>query len=171
MLPSGISGIFCDGYRRHGRFEEGVFSLIALACDHGGFELIQEVKKHLEAGGFTYRDFGTDSPESCDYPEIAARAARAVSGGECSKGILICGTGAGMAIAANKIPGIRAAACYDTFTAEMIRLHNDANVLAIGARVTGAGLALKIVDQFLNTDFEGGRHGRRVEMINELDKL
>ena len=142
--------------------------MIALACDHGGFELMQEVKKYLDAGGHAYKDFGTYSAESCDYPEIAACAARAVADGECGSGIFICGTGAGMAITANKIPGIRAAACYDCFTAEMSRRHNDANVLTLGARVTGAGLALKIVEMFLNTGFDGGRHRRRVDMINAL---
>ena len=132
---------------------------------------MRDVKEYLDAGGYKYKDFGTNSTESCDYPEIAVIAARAISGGECNRGIFICGTGAGMAIAANKMPGIRAASCSDCFTAEMIRLHNDANVLTLGARVTGAGLALKIVEIFLNTDFEGGRHGRRVDMLKALDNL
>ena len=131
---------------------------------------MREVKSFLDSGGYAYRDFGTDSAESCDYPEMAVVAARAVVSGECGKGILICGTGAGMAIAANKIPGIRAAACYDCFTAELTRRHNDANILALGARVTGVGLALVIVEKFLNTAFEdGGRHTRRVGMLGELD--
>ena len=145
--------------------------MIALACDHGGFELMQDVKVFLGSGGYAYKDFGTDSTESCDYPDIAAIAARAVSSGECEKGIFICGTGAGMSIAANKIPGVRAALCSDCFTAEMTRRHNNANVLALGARVTGAGLALKIIEIFLNTGFEdGGRHRRRVDMLGELDR-
>ena len=139
--------------------------MIALACDHGGYELMQEVKSHLDSLKLEYKDFGTFTPESCDYPEIAAPAAQSITSGECEKGIFICGTGVGMSIAANKIRGIRAALCTDCFTAEMTRRHNDANVLALGGRVTGAGLALKIVDEFLDTDFEGGRHARRVAML------
>ena len=143
--------------------------MIALACDHGGFDLMQEVKSFLDTNGIKYKDFGTYSQESCDYPEIAIVAARAVADGECDKGIFICGTGVGMAIAANKTSGIRAALCNDCFTAEMARRHNDANVLTLGDRVTGVGLALKIAEQFLNTGFDGGRHSRRVEMLNALD--
>jgi len=145
--------------------------MIALACDHGGFDLMCEVKPHLDAGGFAYKDFGTFSPESCDYPEIGARAAGAVTGGECDRGIFICGTGIGMSITANKIPGIRAALCTDCYMAEMTRRHNDANVLVLGGRVTGSGHALKIIDTFLRTGFEkGGRHSHRVAMIGELDR-
>ena len=145
--------------------------MIALACDHGGFELMRDVKAYLDSGGYAYKDFGTDSTESCDYPDIAVPAARAVSSGECEKGIFICGTGVGMSIAANKIPGIRAALCSDCFTAEMTRRHNNANVITLGARVTGAGLALKIIELFLSTAFEdGGRHRRRVDMLVELDR-
>jgi len=144
--------------------------MISLACDHGGFELMREVKAYLDAEGLEYKDFGTHSADSCDYPEIAIRAAKAISSGECGKGIFICGTGIGMGIAANKIAGIRAAPCSDCFSAEMTRRHNDANVLTLGARVTGAGLALKIVETFLNTDFEqGGRHSRRVDMLKALE--
>ena len=144
--------------------------MIALACDHGGFGLMREVRAYLDAGGFAYKDFGAYSEESCDYPEVAAVAARAVSGGECDRGIFICGTGAGMALAANKIPGIRAVPCSDCFTTEMIRRHNNANVLTLGARVLGVGLALKIVEIFLSTPFEGGRHARRVDMISALEE-
>ena len=144
--------------------------MIALACDHGGFELMQEVKRFLDSCGHAYKDFGTNTAESCDYPEIAVVAARAVAGGECDRGIFICGTGVGMALAANKIPGIRAAACYDCFTAEMIRRHNDVNILTLGARVTGVGLALAIVEKFLSTGFDGGRHGVRVDMLKALDE-
>lgn len=130
-----------------------------------------EVRAYLDEHGFAYKDFGTYTADSCDYPEIAARAARGITDGTCARGIFICGTGVGMSISANKVPGIRAALCSDCFTAEMTRRHNDANVLALGERVTGAGLALKIVETFLCTGFEGGgRHSRRVEMINELDK-
>jgi len=143
--------------------------VIALACDHGGFALMREVIPYLEAGGYEYKDFGTHSDESCDYPAIAERAARAIAGGECDLGIFICGTGVGMSIAANKIPGIRAALCGDCYTAEMARKHNDANVLSLGARVIGAGLALTIIGKFLNTGAESGRHARRVGMLADLD--
>ena len=143
--------------------------MIALACDHGGFALMQAVKKHLDELGLAWRDFGTWSEDSCDYPDYAAPAARAVSSGECDRGILICGTGIGIAIAANKIHGIRAATCSDCFSAEATRRHNDANMLAMGARVLGEGLALKIVDIFLTTPFEGGRHQRRIDKIAALE--
>jgi len=143
--------------------------MIALACDHGGFRLMQEVKEYLNEQGLPYKDFGVDSDESCDYPAIAYPAAKAIADGECGKGIFICGTGIGISIAANKVRGIRAAVCGDTFSAEMTRRHNDANVLAIGARVTGPGLALKIIEIFLKTEFESGRHARRVELISELE--
>ena len=143
--------------------------MIALACDHGGFVLMQAVKKHLDTLGLPYRDFGTWSGDSCDYPDYAAPAARAVASGECDRGILICGTGIGIAIAANKIRGIRAATCSDCFSAEATRRHNDANMLAMGARVLGEGLALKIVDIFLTTPFEGGRHQRRIDKIAALE--
>ena len=143
--------------------------MIALACDHGGFALMQAVKKHLDDLGLAYRDFGTWSEDSCDYPDYAAPAARAVASGDCDRGILICGTGIGIAIAANKIRGIRAATCSDCFSAEATRRHNDANMLAMGARVLGEGLALKIVDIFLSTPFEGGRHQRRIDKIAALE--
>ena len=150
---------------------EGLF-MIALACDHGGFELMKEVKAYLDENGYAYKDFGTHSPESCDYPDIALIAASAITDNECDRGIFICGTGIGMSIAANKIPGIRAAHCTDCFTAEMTRRHNDSNVITLGGRITGPGLALKILDVFLNTGFEeGGRHGRRVDKLGELDKI
>jgi ribose 5-phosphate isomerase B len=144
--------------------------MIALACDHGGFELMGRVKSYLDARGLKYKDFGAFSSESCDYPDFAVPAARAVAGGECDRGIFICGTGIGMSIAANKVPGIRAALCTSCFMAEMTRRHNDANVLALGGRVTEADLALEIVGSFLDTSFDGdGRHGRRVRMLSELD--
>ena len=144
--------------------------MIALGCDHGGFGLMQEVRKYLDEVGYAYKDFGAFSAESCDYPEYGQIVARAVASGECGKGILICGTGIGMSMTANKVPGIRAALCNDCYSAELTRRHNDANILTLGARVTGAGHALKIVEVFLNTDFDGGRHVRRVEMINSLDE-
>ena len=144
--------------------------MIALACDHGGYALMQAVKKHLDDLGLPWRDFGTWSEDSCDYPDYAAPAARAVASGECDRGILICGTGIGIAIAANKIRGIRAATCSDCFSAEATRRHNDANMLAMGARVLGEGLALKIVDIFLSTEHLGGRHGRRIAKVMALEE-
>ena len=143
--------------------------MIAIGSDHGGFALKQEIMKHLEEKGLEYKDFGTYNEESCDYPVYGAAVARAVANGECDRGILICGTGIGISIAANKIEGIRAANCTDCYMAEMTRRHNDANILALGARVVGSGLALKIVDTFLETGFEGGRHAKRVALIAELD--
>ena len=130
---------------------------------------MQLVKEHLDSRGLAYKDFGTFSEESCDYPVYGAKAAKAVAAGEYEKGILICGTGLGISIAANKIRGIRAALCSDCFSAEMTRMHNNANMLAMGARVIGPGLALKIVDTFLATEFEGGRHANRVSMITALE--
>ena len=143
--------------------------MIALGCDHGGFALMQEIKAHLEELGLEYKDFGTYSADSCDYPVYAEAAARAVASGECDRGILVCGTGIGISIAANKIKGIRAALCSDCFSAEMTRRHNNANMLAMGARVLGGGLALKIVDTFLTTGFDGGRHQRRIDLISALE--
>ncbi len=140
--------------------------MIALGCDHGGYALKQEVMKHLTARGLEFKDFGTYSEDSCDYPIYGKAVANAVANGECDKGIIICGTGIGISITANKVPGIRAALCGDCFSAEATRLHNDANILAMGARVVGAGLALKIVDTFLDTPFSGDeRHIRRISMI------
>ena len=144
--------------------------MIALGSDHAGLELKKAVMDYLDEKGLEYRDYGTFAPDSCDYPVYAAAAARAVAAGECDRGILICGTGAGMAISANKIAGIRCACCSDCFTAEMVRLHNDANMLSMGQRVVGTGLALKILETFLTTPFEGGRHARRVGLIHELEK-
>ena len=143
--------------------------MIALGCDHGGFPLMQEIKAHLDELGLAYKDFGTFSEDSCDYPIFAEKAARAVSAGECDRGILVCGTGIGISIAANKVKGIRAALCSDCFSAEMTRRHNDANMLALGGRVLGAGLALKIVDTFLTTGFDGGRHQRRIDLISGIE--
>jgi ribose 5-phosphate isomerase B len=144
--------------------------VIALGCDHGGYKLMQEIRAHLDDLGLEYKDFGTYSEESCDYPVYGRRAAEAVASGECDRGILVCGTGIGISIAANKVKGIRAALCSDCFSAEMTRRHNDANMLAMGARVLGVGLALKIVDTFLETGFDGGRHTRRVDMISQMEE-
>lgn len=140
--------------------------MIAIGSDHGGFELKQAVMKHLEKRGLEYKDFGTYSDASCDYPVYGKAVAEAVAAGECDKGILICGTGIGISITANKVPGIRAALCSDCFSAQATREHNDANILAMGARVLGEGLALKIVDTFLDTPFSNDeRHIRRISMI------
>ena len=135
---------------------------IALGADHGGFELKEEIKKHLEEKGFEIKDFGTYSTDSCDYPDYALPVAEAVAKKEFDFGILICGTGIGIGIAANKVPGIRAALCSDTFSAHATRQHNDANILTMGARVVGPGLALDIVDTFLSAKFEGDRHIKRI---------
>ena len=141
---------------------------ISLGCDHGGLELKETIKAHLLDRGFEVEDFGTYSKDSCDYPDFARPAAEAVASGACERGILVCTTGIGVSITANKIRGIRAALCGDCFSAEATRLHNDANVLTLGARVTGAGLALKIVDTFLDTPFSGDeRHVRRISMIED----
>lgn len=142
--------------------------MIALGCDHGGYELKQEIKKYLDEKGIEYRDFGCDSTASVDYPVYAKKVATAIQNGECDKGILICGTGIGISITANKFRGIRAALCTDCFCAEATRLHNDANVLALGGRVVGPGLALKIVETFLTTPFSGDeRHARRIAQMED----
>ena len=137
----------------------------AIGSDHGGFELKQAVMKHLEERGIEYRDYGTYTPESCDYPDYGAAVGRAVASGECERGIVICGTGIGISMAANKIDGVRCALCGDCFSAEMARAHNDANVLALGARTLGEGLALKIVDTFLDAEDRRVRHARRAARL------
>ncbi len=140
--------------------------MLGIGSDHGGYQLKQAIMKHLEARGIAFTDYGTYGEESCDYPEYGRAVALAVAGGACDRGILICGTGIGISIAANKIPGIRAAVCGDCFSAEATRAHNDANILALGARVVGEGLALKIVDTFLDTPFSNDeRHIRRILKI------
>ena len=144
--------------------------MIALGCDHGGYELMQEVIAHLEKRGLEYHNFGTFSTEAVDYADYGKAVAEAVRDGKADKGILICGTGIGISISANKIKGIRAALCSDCFSAEATRQHNDANILSMGARVLGAGLALKIVDTFLDTPFSGDeRHVRRIAKIAEIE--
>ncbi len=144
--------------------------MIAIACDHGAVELKKEIEAMLDEMGLSYQDFGTDNSASVDYPVYAEKAARAVTSGACDKGILLCGTGLGMSLAANKVRGIRCALCGDCYSAEMSRRHNNANMLALGARVIGPELAKKITQIFLTTDFEGGRHARRVGMIDTLDQ-
>lgn len=142
---------------------------IAIGSDHAGYGLKQKVKAHLESRGMEVLDMGTHTTDSCNYTIYAHAVCEAVTRGEASLGILICGTGVGMSMAANKHPGIRAAACENTFSARMTRLHNDANVLCLGERVLGYGLACDMVDLFIDTEFEGGRHQARVDDLNALD--
>ncbi len=144
--------------------------MIALANDHSGIALKEEIKKLLDKRGLAYKDFGTNTEASVDYPIYGESVAKAVVSGECERGIIICGTGIGISIAANKVRGARAALCTDCFMAEMTRRHNNANILALGARVLGHGLALKIVETFLDTEFEGGRHARRVDIISAIEE-
>ena len=144
--------------------------MIALGSDHGGFDLKERVKAYLDREGIPYQDYGCHSKESCDYPVFGKAAAEAVASGVCEKGIVICTTGIGISIAANKVRGIRCALCSDPLSAEMTRRHNDANVLAMGAGMVGPNLAERIVEVFLHTDFEGGRHARRVGLITEMEE-
>ena len=142
--------------------------MIALGCDQGGFALKQEIMAHLKGRGLEFKDYGSYDEQSVDYPIYAKKVAEAILSGECDKGILICGTGIGISIAANKYEGIRAALCTDCFMAEATRLHNDANILAMGGRVVGAGLAIQMVDTFLDTPFSNEeRHIRRINMIEK----
>ena len=142
--------------------------MIALGCDHGGFPLMKEVISYLESAKIEYKNFGAYSEESCDYPVFAKAVAKSILDGECEKGMLICGTGIGISITANKIKGIRAALCHDCFSAKATREHNDANILAMGARVVGPGLAISIVKNFLETEFSNDeRHIRRINMIED----
>jgi len=143
--------------------------LVAIGSDHGGFRLKEEIKQLLGEMNIQFRDFGTFSTDSVDYPDISRNVAQAVAGGECDRGIIICGTGIGVSIAANKIKGIRAALCHDVFSAQMSREHNDANILTMGERVIGFGLARTIVETWLTTEFTGGRHAVRVGKIAELE--
>lgn len=143
---------------------------IAIGSDHGGFNLKNEVAKHLALKGIEYKDFGTYSLDSCDYPVYGEAVANAVASGDFELGILVCGTGLGISLAANKVKGIRAVCVSDTFSAEMSKAHNNANILSLGERVLGAGLALKIVDTFLETKFEGGRHQTRVDLMMAIEK-
>ncbi|MGM9565625.1 ribose 5-phosphate isomerase B [Evtepia sp.] len=144
--------------------------MIALGSDHGGFDLKETVKAYLDKENIPYKDFGCPNKESCDYPIFGRAAAEAVASGECEKGIVICTTGIGISIAANKVKGVRCALCSDTLSAEMTRRHNDANMLAMGAGMIGKNLAERIVEVFLNTEFEGGRHARRVGLIEDMEK-
>ena len=140
--------------------------MIAIGCDHGGYELKLIIEEYLDKNQIAYKDFGCDSTESVDYPLYARKVGQAILDGECEKGILICGTGIGISIAANKMKGIRCALCSDCFSAEATRKHNDTNIIALGGRVIGPELAIKLVDTFLNTPFSGDeRHARRISMI------
>ena len=142
---------------------------LVIGSDHGGIHLKEVLKQHLAERGIEVSDAGTYTEESCDYPDIAVKVCREITDGNAERGILVCGTGIGMSMAANKVKGIRAACCSDTFSAKFTRLHNDANVLCFGGRVVGAGLALQLVDAFLDTEFEGGRHQRRIDKVMALE--
>lgn len=143
--------------------------MIAIGCDHGGFQLKGEIIKFLDENGYEYNDVGTYDEASVDYPDIAKRVCNLIIGGSCDKGILICGTGIGMNICANKFKGIRAAQCHDTFSAKMTRQHNNSNVLTMGGRVIGPELAKEVVREFLTNEFLGGRHETRVNKITEIE--
>ena len=144
---------------------------IAIGCDHGALALKNKMVAHLENKGFEVKDFGTYTPDSCDYPEFAAAAARSVASGECDKGIVLCTTGIGVSISANKIDGIRCALLSDVWSAKMTRLHNDTNMMALGAGVVGENLALEIVDTWIGTEFSGEeRHQRRIDKLMALEK-
>lgn len=144
--------------------------MIAIACDHGAFALKEKLKAHLEKRGLEYKDFGTYSTDSCDYPDFGAAAARAVASGECDRGIVMCTTGIGISITANKIKGVRCALLSDKMSARLTRQHNDTNMMAMGAGVVGEMLAMEIVDTWLDTEFEGGRHQRRVDKMMALEE-
>lgn len=143
---------------------------IALGSDHGGYNLKLQIARYLREQGIEYTDFGTMSSRAVDYPDYALLVAEAIVEGKCDRGILVCGTGIGIGIAANKVPGIRAALCHDTFSARAAREHNDANILTLGERVTGPGLALDIVQVWLETGFAGGRHRQRLDKITEIER-
>lgn len=143
---------------------------VAVACDHGGFRLKNVLMEEMKRQGIEVVDFGTYNEESCDYPDFAAPAAKAVAKGECDKGVLVCGTGIGVSMTANKVKGIRCALCHDVFSAKATRAHNDTNVLAMGQRVIGEGLAIEILNAWLHTEFEGDRHIRRIQKVMDLEK-
>ena len=143
--------------------------ILSIGCDHAAYNLKLKLIPYLEEKGYEILDVGTDSPDSCDYPVFAKRVCENIQNGVCELGILICGTGIGMSMAANKHKGIRAACCSDTFSARLTRLHNDANVLCFGARVVGQGLALDLADIFVDTEFEGGKHKKRIDMFVDIE--
>lgn len=144
--------------------------MISIGCDHAAFKLKQQIIEHLKSKGFQVRDFGTMDETSCDYPQFALAVAKSVASSEAQYGIVLCGTGIGVSITANKVKGIRCALCGDLFSAQMTRLHNDANVLALGARIISDELALQIVDIFLQTKYEGGRHDKRLKLISDYEE-
>lgn len=144
--------------------------MIAIGSDHAGYLLKADIIKFLNDKGLEVKDFGTNGPESVDYPDFGQAVAEAVASNECDRGIIICGTGIGISISANKVPGIRAALCTDSYMAKMSRQHNDANILAIGERVVGPGVALDIIETWLDTEFLGGRHQNRVSKISNIEK-
>ena len=143
--------------------------MIAIGCDHGGFELKNHIMKHLDKRGIEYKDFGCFEEKSCDYPDIAADVCKSIMAGKCESGILVCGTGIGMSMAANKIKGIRAAHVTDVYSAKMTKVHNNANVICLGGRITGRELAFMIVDSWLDAEFEAGRHQTRIDKITALE--
>lgn len=144
--------------------------VLAIGCDHGGFELKNAIIEHLKGRGIEVEDFGTFDGASVDYPEIALKVTAAVTSGKAKRGILVCGTGIGMSMAANKVKGIRAAVCGDHFSAKFTRLHNDANIMCLGGRVIGPGVGCELADLFVDTEFEGGRHQRRVDMVMAIEE-
>ena len=144
--------------------------MLAIGSDHGGFELKEHIKKYLDGKGIEYKDFGCYDENSIDYPDVAKVVCKSINDGESENGILVCGTGIGISIAANKIDGIRAAHCHDVYSAEMTKRHNNANVICMGGRVIGRELAFKIVDAWLEAEFEGGRHQTRIDKIHALEK-
>jgi len=143
---------------------------VAIGCDHAGWELKERLKAWLIQNGYQVVDFGTHSPEPVDYPDYAIQVAESVANGKAERGVLVCGTGIGMAMTANKIPGVRAAFCPDPFTARLSREHNDANVLTLGGRLMGREMAIEILGIWLNTSFQGGRHNRRIAKIGETEE-
>lgn len=143
---------------------------IAVACDHGGFRLKNVLMKEMERQGYEVADFGTYDEQSCDYPDFAAKAAKAVANKECDKGVVVCGTGIGVSITANKVNGIRCALCHDVFSAKATRAHNDTNMLAMGQRVIGEGLAVEVLNAWLHTEYEGGRHEQRIQKMMALEE-
>lgn len=144
--------------------------MLAIGCDHGGFELKNHIKEHLENRGIEFKDFGTFDEASCDYPDIAQAVCESIKNGESDKGILVCGTGIGMSISANKVKGIRAAHVTDVYSAKMTKMHNNSNVICLGGRVTGRELAFMIVDTWLDTEFAGGRHQARIDKISAQEQ-
>lgn len=144
--------------------------MIALACDHAALGLKKEIMKYLDSLGLEWKDFGTYTTDSCNYPEFGYKAAKAVASGECDRGIICCGTGVGISLAANKVKGIRCVVCSDVYSALLSRQHNDTNMLSLGARVVGVDLALMIVKAWLDGEYEGGRHQKRLDMIKEIEE-